>query len=206
MRRIAIGIGAALALSAGASLSAVPASGQGPVSTSFTTPGTTTFTVPAGICSVTVDVRGAQGGDATGVLSTDLKNKFQSQDGNSQPTDAEVAAAKARAADLGAQDDTGAGGLGGEATATLTVTPGEVLAITVGEAGGDIETKLPNGGAPDGGSGAVGEASGAGGGGSSDVRQGGSDLAHRVLVGGGGGGGGVGFFLFESLTEDGGGG
>src|SRR5581483_4514866 len=187
MRRIAIGIGAALALSAGASLSAVPASGQGPVSTPFTTPGTTTFTVPAGICSVTVDVRGAQGGDAIGIDSTSLANKFQSQDGSSQPTDAQVAAAQARGGDIGAQDGTGAGGPGGEATATLTVTPGEVLTITVGEAGGDFGSSIPNGGAPDGGSGALGEANGAGGGGSSDVRQGGTDLAHRVVVAGGGG-------------------
>lgn len=82
------------------------------------------------------------------------------------------------------EDVTAPGGLGGEATATLTVTPGEVLTVVVGGAGGFSAGGFNGGG---------GDASffGSGGGGASDVRRGGTGLAHRVVVGGGGGGAGV---------------
>jgi hypothetical protein len=101
----------------------------------------------------------------------------------------------------------GASGLGGSATATLSVTPGETLQINVGGAGGS-------------GAGFNGGGAGAdpavGGGGASDVRRGGTSLAHRVLVAGGGGAdgdspgadpaGGDGGGLSGTPGEDGGGG
>lgn len=90
-----------------------------------------------------------------------------------------------------------AGGLGGRVAATITVTPGESLAILVGGAGGDAGDV---GGTCAGGAGAAGFNGGAaggdhgcasgGGGGASDVRSGGTDLGDRVVVAGGGGGGG----------------
>ena len=90
------------------------------------------------------------------------------------------------------------GGQGGRATATIPVTPGEVLAIMVGGQG--LETAPPTvdcvlvpggGGFNGGGNGGNvgGNCAGAGGGGASDVRRGGSTLAHRILIAGGGGGG-----------------
>ncbi len=82
-----------------------------------------------------------------------------------------------------------AGGLGGYATGTLSVTPGEVLNIY----GGGGATMSTVGGFNGGGNaGAVGSPSafGGGGGGASDVRVGGTALSNRVIVGGGGGGAG----------------
>ena len=90
------------------------------------------------------------------------------------------------------------GGQGGRATATIPVTPGEVLAIMVGGQG--LETTPPTvecvlipggGGFNGGGNGGnlASECAGAGGGGASDVRRGGSALANRILIAGGGGGG-----------------
>ncbi len=73
------------------------------------------------------------------------------------------------------RDDAQMGGRGGLVTATIAVTPGEVLTINVG------------------GSGATGGFNGGGagnspGGGASDVRRGGTALQHRVIVAAGGGG------------------
>jgi Glycine rich protein len=84
------------------------------------------------------------------------------------------------------------GGLGGHAAATLTVTPGQILDVNVGGAGGAESSPVPNGGFNGGASGGVGGApdTGAGGGGASDVRQAPFELADRLLIGGGGGGGG----------------
>jgi hypothetical protein len=78
----------------------------------------------------------------------------------------------------GAQGGNG-GGRGGEATATISVTPGEVLQINVGNA------KAFNGGG-------FGFGKGGWGGGASDVRTGAFKLANRRIVGGGGGGRGQG--------------
>jgi hypothetical protein len=88
-------------------------------------------------------------------------------------------------------------GMGGRATATIAVTPGETLHINVGGAGGDVVGKFnPTRGAPgingggtggQGSSGSGGTGAG-GGGGASDVRQGGSALTNRIVVAGGGGG------------------
>jgi hypothetical protein len=90
----------------------------------------------------------------------------------------------------------GEGGLGGEAVATLAVTPLETLTVTVGGRGGDATSDITGAG-PAGfnGGGAGGEetggtfGSGGGGGGMTDVTRG-SD--YLVVAGGGGGGGGSG--------------
>lgn len=86
----------------------------------------------------------------------------------------------------------GDGGLGGYASGTLSVTPGQVLYINVGGQGGTDGSGGYNGGGA-GGFGAAGEGClggyGGGGGGASDIRLGGTTLADRIIVGGGGGGG-----------------
>ena len=78
----------------------------------------------------------------------------------------------------------GTGGLGGRATATLSVTPGESIEIRVGGTG------VAAGGFNGGGSAGGDIPYPAGGGGATDVRRGGSTLNDRVLVAGGGGGSG----------------
>ena len=94
------------------------------------------------------------------------------------------------------------GGSGGETTATVTVTPGDVIEIVVGGQGAQAGAPdvSPAGGFDGGGAGGEGSgpasqgASGAGGGGASDVRTGSCaatascGLAARVIVAGGGGG------------------
>lgn len=77
----------------------------------------------------------------------------------------------------------GNGGAGGQASGTLTVTPGETLYVYVGGQNGY------NGG---GNGGTLPGAPGGNGGGGSDVRRGGITVNHRVIVAGGGGGGGGG--------------
>lgn len=82
------------------------------------------------------------------------------------------------------------GGKGGVVTATIPVTPGEVLSVVVGGFGGWGGEPGSNGGGQ--GGFRVGDSYlgiGGGGGGASDVRQGGSALANRVVVAAGGGGG-----------------
>lgn len=77
----------------------------------------------------------------------------------------------------------GNGGLGGRATATIAVTPGDVITIVVGGTGGHPAFEGPT---------AIGYNGGGdgwhAGGGATDVRVGGTDLDDRVLVAGGGGG------------------
>jgi hypothetical protein len=79
------------------------------------------------------------------------------------------------------------GAAGGTVTATISVTPGEKLAVVVGAEGG--KTSGFNGGGS-GGSTSGSGGNGGGGGGASDVRQGGNRLRDRVVVAAGGGGGG----------------
>ncbi len=88
----------------------------------------------------------------------------------------------------GAQGGTvyAAGGLGGYAKGTFTVTPGQTLYIYVGGTG-SYGTSLSGAGFNGGGNGNY---YGGGGGGATDVRRGGTALSNRVIVGGGGGGGG----------------
>jgi hypothetical protein len=86
------------------------------------------------------------------------------------------------------------GGHGGRATATLAVTPGATVVLTVGGQGAGTSGACGNGAAGQpggfngGGVGGAGFICGAGGGGASDVRLGGGALADRALVAGGGGG------------------
>ena len=81
------------------------------------------------------------------------------------------------------------GGLGGYASGTLAVTPGQTLYIYAGGKGGSHASELITGGGFNGGGHSRGgnHLVGAGGGGS-DVRTGGNSFADRVIVGGGGGG------------------
>ena len=90
---------------------------------------------------------------------------------------------------LGAQGGTGGslagsnggvGGLGGEVTGTLAVTPGATLSIWVGGQG----SQVINAGGAGGGAAGIG-------GGATDVRVGGNAIGNRVAVAGGGGGGGM---------------
>ena len=174
-------VGAAVAL---ASAGAVVAIGSGtasaaPVTDEFEFTGAPeSFVVPEGVCSLTIDTSGAQGGN------------WVAPGGPSNP-----------------------GGLGGRATATIPVTPGETLIVRVGGRGDDAPfptvdalgdagrdraaapdvgvAEFANGGFNGGGDSADGLSTpAAGGGGGSDVRQGGDALEHRVVVAGGGGGSG----------------
>lgn len=86
----------------------------------------------------------------------------------------------------GANSNFGVGGNGARVTATMAVTPGQVLQINVGGAGA-----LPAAGWNGGGAGRNGFAPGGhsgGGGGASDIRVAPYALANRVVVAGGGGG------------------
>src|SRR5665213_972033 len=80
------------------------------------------------------------------------------------------------------------GGLGGETTGTLSVTPGEILKLVVGGVGGASALQNTPGGYPDGGESLLGGsfATAGGGGGSSQILNGSTPLA---IAGGGGGGG-----------------
>lgn len=79
------------------------------------------------------------------------------------------------------------GGLGAVVTATMAVTPGQVIQIRVGGQG-----NCPGGGYNGGGNGANGNQGSCGGGGGSDIRIAPYGLANRVIVAGGGGGKGGG--------------
>ncbi len=81
------------------------------------------------------------------------------------------------------------GGNGGYASGTLSVSPGDVLYVYVGQSPTSTTGGF-NGGGNSGGS-------GKGGGGASDVRYGGASLSNRVIVGAGGGGGG---YMGSSFT------
>jgi hypothetical protein len=107
--------------------------------------GTHDFIVPAGTTSVTLDLRGGQGGPGNG-------------------------SRRAAARVMG----------------TLSVTPGEVLRLVVGGAGGNGQGSAGfNGGGDLGTS----ESLAGTGGGATDVRRNGTTLNHRVVVAGGSGGG-----------------
>lgn len=82
----------------------------------------------------------------------------------------------------------GPGGKGGRATATIPVTAGETLRVTVGGQGAVVTGGFNGGG--DGGSPGNTQQSGGGGGGASDVRREPFSLNQRLVVAGGGGGGG----------------
>ena len=82
-------------------------------SNTYTTPGITSFTGPFGVRSLTVSVYGAGGGGGSGWFCGDAWTG-------------------------------GTGGTGGYLeNQTLTVTPGEILSVTVGAAGADGLTSPP---------------------------------------------------------------
>ncbi|MEU2390839.1 Ig-like domain repeat protein [Streptomyces sp. NPDC007369] len=137
-----------------------------PPSCTYSTPGTDTFTVPAGVSAVSVDLYGAEGGSAAGFVTPNPPN-------------------------------TGApGGLGGRTRATLPVTAGQDLRVTVAAAGIPGSSRRGEYARPGGfghGAGGGGAHGGGGsGGGASDLRGGTSGKADRLLVAGGGGGAGNG--------------
>jgi len=157
------------------------------------------------IPSVTIDSSTSLmgiGTDAVGAQVTFSYNGTNGTDGSPQSWTVPSGVNLVLVTDFGAQgsshdmvagEQSGSGGLGGESSAGLSVSPGETLIVTVGgqPAGSASALGGYNGGAPGGAPGGVGIAeAGAGGGGASDVRQGGGDLAHRVVIAGGGGGGG----------------
>ena len=101
----------------------------------------------------------------------------------------------------GAQGGTGAtgvGGLGGRVQTSLAVTPGQVLNIFVGGAGGSMSnTPGYNGGGYN--PGTPYPSNIGGGGGATDIRTGGTALTDRIVVAAGGGGGG-----YNGCTDNGG--
>ncbi len=117
-----------------------------------------TYTVPCGVTTITVDARGAEGGDAIG-------NGVGWSNGPINLS----------------------GGDGGRVTAVITVTPGEVLNIYVG-AKPTSSVGGFNGGGNTGGSCGGTEVIWAAGGGASDIRRLGTGLVNRIVVAGGGGG------------------
>jgi hypothetical protein len=123
-----------------------------------------------------------------------------------------ITALGAEGGDGNAQPGAGEGGLGGQAVATVAVTPGETLTVAVGGAGGDSAGLDGgaggfNGGAAGGSDNSTAAGStvggGGGGGGMSDVRRGAELL---VAAGGGGGGGGSGGSFLGGGGGNGGGG
>jgi Ca2+-binding RTX toxin-like protein len=91
--------------------------------------------------------------------------------------------------------------LGGQATATIAVTPGASIQVNVGGAGQPTNSAS----APSFNGGGVGGVFSWNGGGASDIRIGGTALANRVLVAGGGGGAGDGCFDTVMVGGPGGG-
>lgn len=178
MRRITLAGAAALGLVGGSTLFVGSANAALPEATTFVYSGEAeNYVVGSNVCGVEIVAAGAQGGmssyEGGGLEFAALAD----------PSDAPTKVP---------------GGLGGSATATVTVTPGETLVVRVGGQGqegteqGGGGTGGWNGGGNGGGNAEVPEVSegggGGGGGGASDVRQGGDTLSNRVVVGGGGGG------------------
>ncbi|MGH3657812.1 MAG: glycine-rich protein, partial [Micromonosporaceae bacterium] len=140
-----------------------------------------TFAVPDGVTGVRVALFGAEGGSAPGFIEPDLDAPdpdFRDLPKNFPPPE-------------GAP-----GGLGGETRGTVAVQPGDVLQITVGEAGKSGVSvhgrRALDGGPGNGSGGGGGHGGGGSGGGASDVRIGAFGAADRILVAGGGGGAGTG--------------
>lgn len=81
------------------------------------------------------------------------------------------------------------GGLGGYAAGYLSVTPGELLYVYVGEKPGQVNGTFSAGGYNGGG---LGGQYGGAGGGATDIRRGATALTDRIIVAGAGGGGNTG--------------
>jgi hypothetical protein len=152
----------------------------------------TVFTQPAGVtCSVT-NGSGTMGSTAVTNVAVTCKGSVTfAYTGAAQTFTVPGGITQVTLAVWGAQGNSNAqsiaGGLGGYATGTLAVTPGQVLNVYVGGGGTTGTAAGFNGG----GSAAVhpcATAAGGGGGGASDVRATGTALGDRVIVGAGGGG------------------
>jgi hypothetical protein len=120
--------------------------------TQYTTPGTYEYTVPAGVTQLFIRVQGAGGGGGHGVGRTGIVGMFTKQ----------IAAGG------------GGGGAGGYREEIVSVTPGEILTITVGA-----------GGSPGGAGAGTTAGSGSAGGSSSVI----GNTINLVSTGGGGGAG-----------------
>ena len=123
------------------------------------------FTVPSCVTSVTVDLKGAGGGNGVDPSFNAMAN----------------------------------GGKGGRVQATITVSPGDILYIYVGGAGGN---GVNSGGLPGYNGGGQGGwrtdgYRGGGGGGASDIRLNGTALNNRIFIAAGGGGGGDNYGTFN---------
>lgn len=137
-----------------------------PPTCTYAAVGTDTFTVPDGVSAATIDLFGAEGGSAAGFVTPNPPN------------------------------DGAPGGAGGETRATLAVSAGQNLQITVGGAGSSGSSRRGEyarpGGTGHGAGGGGAHGGGGSGGGATDVRVGGFGPADRVLVAAGGGGAGNG--------------
>ncbi|MFJ9852762.1 Ig-like domain-containing protein [Streptomyces sp. NPDC101150] len=137
-----------------------------PPTCTYSAVGTDTFTVPDGVTAVSVDLFGAEGGGAAGYVAPNPPNAGAS------------------------------GGLGGETRATLAVSAGQRLQITVGGAGTPGTSRHGEfarpGGSGHGAGGGGAHGGGGSGGGATDVRVDAFGPSDRVLVAGGGGGAGNG--------------
>jgi hypothetical protein len=168
--------------------------GAEPVTESFEETGSHQWVVPAGVCSVSVDVWGAEGGDGAATIPS---GSIIGSEPSASDQGGDTVSSSGIDDPLGKDAD---GGKGGHESATITVTPGETLGVQVGSQGQDASG--PTGGqgghgAGDGGDGGSATSSnpanvlsgGGGGGGASSVERAGDEL---VIAGGGGGGGGTG--------------
>jgi uncharacterized protein YjdB len=99
------------------------------------------------------------------------------------------------------------GGYGGKVVCTLAVTPGQILNVYVGGAGGNGTTSGGTGGFNGGGNGASSSPyAGGAGGGASDIRFSPYALADRKVVAGGGGGAGLAYPILDNEKGGAGGG
>src|SRR5260370_38544924 len=125
VKAMLVAVAGAIALGGSWLVAASPPAGAAPQSTSFAfSGGSVPFTVPPGVCSITFDAFGAQGGDGT------VDNVARVDGTGSSGRSAQTGHTQASAAGHTAQ--TASGGLGGHADVPLTLTPGQALPVSVG--------------------------------------------------------------------------
>src|SRR5260370_1548411 len=130
VKAMLVAVAGAIALGGSWLVAASPPAGAAPQSTSFAfSGGSVPFTVPPGVCSITFDAFGAQGGDGT------VDNVARFEGAGSSGRSAQTGHTQASAAVHTAQ--TASGGLGGHESGTLTVTPGQTLTVSVRGHGSD---------------------------------------------------------------------
>jgi hypothetical protein len=153
----------------------------------------TVFTAPAGQTCIVANGSGTVSGASVTNVTVHCGGRYDFT-GSVQTFTVPPGVTSITVTAYGAQGGAGdlAGGLGGRATATIPVTPGEVLNVYVGGAGRTITTTQSSTGGYNGGGGVMdccGQGPSGTGGGASDVRRG-TALSNRLIVAGGGGGGG----------------